>query len=72
MTVDEEIAEGDKVAVRWTVHAIHTGEMFGVAATGKKVTWTGITIYRIAHGKVVEERGEEHLLGVLQQIGAVS
>ena len=70
--VDEEIAEGDKVVLRWTWTITHQGEFPpGVPPTGKRITWTGISIYRIADGKVVEERGEEDALGFFRQIGLV-
>ena len=57
-TVEEIIAEGDKVAYRWTARGTHQGEYQGIAPTGKTVTSTGITIIRIVDGKVVEDRFE--------------
>ena len=70
--IEEEIAEGDKVVFRWSFSATHQGEYPpGIPPTGKRMTWTGITIYRIADGKVVEERGEEDYLGILRQLGLV-
>lgn len=69
--VDEEIAENDKVVIRWNFSAKHIGNFLGHSATNKNVTWTGMTIFRIVNGKVVEERGEEDYLGFLRQIGAV-
>jgi steroid delta-isomerase-like uncharacterized protein len=57
-TVEEIIAEGDKVAYRWTSRGTHQGEYEGIAPTGKTVTSTGITIIRIVDGKVVEDRFE--------------
>src|SRR5215211_7838844 len=57
-TVEEIIAEGDKVAYRWTARGTHQGEYEGIAPTGKTVTTTGITIIRIVDGKVVEDRFE--------------
>lgn len=71
LRVDEEIAEGEKVVVRWTFSGTHKGSFMGIPATGKKVTWTGITIYRIADGRVVEERGEEDFVGFLREVGLV-
>ena len=69
MQVDETIAEGDKVVVRWTYSSTHHGEFpQGVPATGKRLKSTGITIYRIVEGKVVDERGEEDILGLLRQL----
>jgi steroid delta-isomerase-like uncharacterized protein len=69
--VDEMIAEGDKVAARWTIWGTHQGDLPGLPATGKRAEWTGITIYRIVDGKVVEERGEEDALSMLQQLGFI-
>ena len=71
LRVDDMIAEGDKVAARWTTWGTHQGDMPGLPATGKRAEWTGITIYRIAGGKVVEERGEEDGLRMLRQLGAI-
>jgi steroid delta-isomerase-like uncharacterized protein len=71
LRVDDIIAEGDKVAARWTTWGTHQGDMPGLPATGKRAEWTGITIYRIADGKVVEERGEEDGLRMLRQLGAI-
>jgi predicted ester cyclase len=71
VTVAEQIAEGDIVTTRWTGRGMHTGEIQGVAPTGKEVTVTGITISRVENGKVVEERQVWDALGMLVQIGAV-
>jgi steroid delta-isomerase-like uncharacterized protein len=65
------IAEGDKVVLRWKVVATQKGAFGGIPATGKSATWTGISIFRIAEGKVAEEIGEEDALSVLQQLGVV-
>lgn len=71
MDIEEEIAERDKVVVRWRFRGTHQGEYLGRPPTGKQVTWTGITIYRIVDGKVVEERGEEDTLALVQQLGMI-
>ncbi len=74
ITSDDIIAEGDKVVVCWTARATHADDLSGpvrVPATGKQVTWSGITIYRFADGKIVEESGQEDFLGVLRQLGAL-
>jgi steroid delta-isomerase-like uncharacterized protein len=71
LRVEEEIAEGEKVAIRWSFSGTHKGSLLGVPATGKRVTWTGITIYRIVDGRVVEEQGEEDFLGFFRQVGLV-
>ncbi len=69
--IEEEIAEDDKVVIRWSFSGTHQGSLLGIPATGKKVNWTGITIYRIVDGKVMEEKGEEDFLGFFRQIGLV-
>ena len=58
------------VATRYTWHGTHTGAFLGIPPTGRAVTVTGISIYRIADGKIVEEWFPQDLLGLLQQIGA--
>jgi steroid delta-isomerase-like uncharacterized protein len=69
VSVDEEIAEADKVAVGWTLRGTHKGELLGIPPTNRSVEVTGITFYRIAGGKVVEERGIGNTLGLLRQLG---
>jgi steroid delta-isomerase-like uncharacterized protein len=71
VTVEEQFADGNMVATRWTGRGTHTGEIAGVAPTGKEVTVTGITVSRVEDGKVVEERQVWDALGMLVQIGAV-
>ena len=71
ITVDEQIAEGDTVASRWTGRGTHDGELMGVGASGNQVTVSGIVVSRVANGKVVEEWTNWDTLGMLQQIGAV-
>ncbi len=70
-TVEDMIAEGDKVATRKTFHGTHQGEFMGIPPTGKQVTFTGIHIFRIAGGKVAEHWLEVDTLGLLQQLGAI-
>ncbi len=71
MTIEEEIAEGDTVVVRWTARGTHEGELFGIPATGRQSTVTGITINRIVGGKIVEARTNWDTFGLLQQLGAI-
>jgi len=71
MTIDDQIAEGDKVVSRWTAVGTHTGEMMGIPPTGKKATVTGISIDRIADGKIVEEWENFDELGMMQQLGLI-
>lgn len=70
-TIEDEIAEGDRVVQRWTARGTHTGDFQGVPATGKRVTMTGISIYRVANNKLVEGWTSVDLLSLLQQINAV-
>ncbi len=66
------IAEEDKVVERWKASGTHTGTaFFGVPASGKHFSGTGISIYRIASGKIVEHWAEADFLGLLQQLGAL-
>jgi steroid delta-isomerase-like uncharacterized protein len=71
LRVEEEIAEGEKVVVRWAFSGTHKGTFMGIPPTDKQVTWTGITIYRIVDGKVVQEQGEEDFAGFFRQVGLV-
>jgi steroid delta-isomerase-like uncharacterized protein len=70
-TIEDQIAEGDKVVTRYTVTGTHQGEFFGVAGTGERITMSGNSIDRFEEGKMVEEWPEYDLLGVMRQIGAV-
>ncbi len=70
-TIEDLIAEGDQVVARLTARGTHQGAVGGTPATGKQATWTGVHIYRLADGKVVERWGEADFLGLLQQIGEV-
>ncbi len=54
ISVKDTIAEGDKVVANWICQGIHTGELLGIAPTGKQATWTGIAIYRFVGGKIEE------------------
>jgi len=69
LTLEDQIGEGDKVVTRVILRGTHQGEYYGIAATGKQVTWTGIAIDRIIGGKVVEMWHEADELGILQQLG---
>jgi hypothetical protein len=71
ITVDDQFAEGDKVATRWTGRGTHTGELSGIAPTGKEVTITGLTISRLEGGLIVEEWITWDTLGMLVQLGAI-
>lgn len=68
-TVLDQIAEGDKVAVRFRFEGTHLGDFQGISPTRKQVTYSGILIYRIADGKIAEQWTELDLLGLLEQFG---
>ena len=70
-TIDEQIAEGDKVVTRWTGHATHKGELAGIPATGKSATVTGMGVDRIVNGKIVESWGIFDQFGMMQQLGVI-
>src|SRR5581483_1011065 len=71
MTADQVICEGEWVFTAWTGRGTHTGELMGVAPTGREVTVTGMEISRVSGGTFVESRGVFDALGMLQQMGAV-
>lgn len=71
ITIDEVLGEGDRTAVRFTVHGTHQGELFGVPASGRQVTVESILMQRHANAKIVEAWLVRDMLGLLQQIGAI-
>ena len=71
MTVDEMIAEDDRVMVRWTFHGTHRGEFFGVPPTNEQVTYSGINIFRIADGKIAEHKAFRDDLRFMIQLGVI-
>ena len=71
VTIDDEIATGDKVVVRSTWTGTHQGEFQGIGPTGKRVTFQVIDICRFENGKLVEHWGQTDALGLLQQLGAI-
>lgn len=71
VTIEDMIAEGNKVAVRFTAHGVHKGDFMGLQATGKPITMTGIEVFRIKDGKIAELWGEANLLGLMQQFGII-
>ncbi|KJK26043.1 ester cyclase [Burkholderiaceae bacterium 16] len=71
-TLEEMIAEGDKVAARFTMRGTHQGTFFGVPPTGKTIEVQAMNFYRLSGGRIIEERGQPDMLGLLQQIEAVS
>jgi steroid delta-isomerase-like uncharacterized protein len=69
-TVEELIAEGDRVAERWTGRGTHRGELQGIPSTGKRVEVPGSVFYRIVGGKIVEFRGQLDMMSLMQQLDA--
>ena len=69
--LDDIAREGDKVVIRQTYCGTHTGEFMSIAPTGKQVTTTGITIFRLANGKIAEIWANYDQLGMMQQLGVV-
>ncbi len=70
-TIEDLVAEGDRVAYRWTYRGTHQGELMDIPPTGREVTITGITIDRISGAKIEEEWNNFDQLGLLQQLGVV-
>ena len=71
LAVEDSIAEEDKVVNRWSFRGTHRGEFYGVPPTGREVTISGIDIWRIEDGKIVENQQVVDNLGLLQQLGAI-
>ncbi len=69
-TIEDMIAEGDRVVTRWTVRGTHKADLKGIAPTGRRVTVTGITTCRFSNGKMIEAFENWDSLGLMQQIGA--
>ena len=71
VTIDDMIAEGDKVATRYTVEGTHEGELFGVPPTGRRVSIESMTVERVSGGKIIEHRRITDTLDMMQQLGVV-
>ena len=70
-TVDEMLAEGDKVFSRFTWSGTHEGAFLGVPATGRRITVKGMVIDRLVAGKMADSRILMDSLGMMQQLGAL-
>lgn len=71
LTIEDLLAEGDKVMARWTARGTHKGELMGIAPTGKEVVVSGVIIDRFADGKSVEHWELFDQLGMMQQLGVI-
>jgi steroid delta-isomerase-like uncharacterized protein len=70
-TIDDIVAEGDRVAVLHTHHATQRGEFAGIPPTGKRVTVAGIELLRLRDGQIVEFWHHDDFLALMQQLGAL-
>jgi len=70
-TIEEQIAEGDKVVTRWTIRGTHNGDLQGIAPTGRQVTIDATVINHMVGGKIQVHRVFYDMLGVMQRIGAI-
>jgi len=68
-TIEDEIAERDRVVVRWTARGTHLGKYHHIAPTGKRVTMSGIQINRVAGGRIAEDWTSFDEQGLLRQLG---
>ncbi|GAC1361414.1 MAG: ester cyclase [Ktedonobacteraceae bacterium] len=71
LTIEDIIAEGDNAVVRQTFQGTHKGDLMGIPPTGKQANTTGISIFRWANGKVVEQWSNYDDLGLMQQLGVI-
>lgn len=71
-TIEDMIAEGDKVVYRYSVRATHRKDFMGIPAIGKQISFTGIHIYRVGDGKLQEEWENWDMLGLMRQLGVVA
>ena len=70
-TLDDQIAEGDRVTTRFTATGTHQAEFAGIPATGKSIRITAINIHRVAEGKIQEGWLNWDALGMMQQLGVI-
>lgn len=71
MTFEDQIAQGEKVASRWTMRGTHQGDLMGIPPTHKPATFTGIVISRLEGGEIAEEWEDFDQLGMMQQLGVI-
>ena len=70
-TIEDMVAEGDRVAIRVSWRGTHKGELMGIPPTGKRINATEMQFYRMANGKIVERWVETDMLGIMQQLGLI-
>lgn len=69
--IDDVIAEGDEVVIRWTSRGTHQGELHGIPATGKQVTMEGAAFYRLVNARIAELWNRYDNLSMMQQLGVI-
>jgi steroid delta-isomerase-like uncharacterized protein len=72
INIEDQLTAGDRVVTRWSFTSRHDREVYGVPATGRQVTITGMDIHRVADGRIVEEWTEWDALGLMRQLGLIS
>jgi steroid delta-isomerase-like uncharacterized protein len=70
VTINDVIAEGNKVGIWYTVEGTHRGEFEGIAATGNHVKWSGFDLLTVEHGKISQGRFLSDFFGLMTQLGA--
>ncbi len=71
LTIEAQLAEGDLVSTRWRAVGTHTGDFWGLPPTGRQATVSGVTVDRVAGGRLVESWTSWDALGLMQQLGVV-
>ena len=71
ITIDQLLAEGDTVTKRWSYHATHTGDLAGLPPTLKRITMSGLELFRLSDGKIVECWLGYDNLSLMQQLGVI-
>lgn len=70
-TIEDLFAEDDRVVARWSARLTHRGDFFGIPPTGNTATLTGVHVYHVREGRIVEEWQELNALGLIQQLGVL-
>ena len=70
-TIEDMATEGDKIAVRFTVHGTHKGEFQGIPATGKHISVPALSFFKCIDGKILEDRPILDMMSMMQQLGVM-
>jgi steroid delta-isomerase-like uncharacterized protein len=70
--IEDLIAEGDRVVARWTTTGTHRGDLMGISPTGKRTSVKGVSVHRIAGGRIKESWIQWDAFGLMRQLGAIS